>query len=103
MTLCASNEGRLLPSLQHHTFFLKGVVGLFFTACIGRAPIDRACSASKKDGLVASLSPSEAARCASTEDHQPPSLLLHDPAPALGSREAVVMASCRISTMHLSS
>ena len=50
--LRASNEGLLLPPLYRHTFSLKGVAGLAFTARIGRAPFHRARSASKKDGLV---------------------------------------------------
>ena len=40
------------------------------TARIGRAQFHRARSASKKDGLTVLLPPSEAARCASTEDQQ---------------------------------
>ena len=50
--LRASNEGLLLPSLYRHTFSLKGVARLSFTARIGRAQFHRARSASKKDGLV---------------------------------------------------
>jgi hypothetical protein len=46
---------------------------LFFTARIERAPLYRGGSASKKNGLPAPSHPSEAARCASTEDHQAPS------------------------------
>ena len=46
--LRTSNEGLLLPSLYRHTFLLKGVAGLSFTARIGRAPFHRARSASKK-------------------------------------------------------
>jgi hypothetical protein len=49
----SQGEGLLFPSLHHHTFSLKGVAGLSFTARIGRAPFHRARSASKKDGLAA--------------------------------------------------
>ena len=45
-----------------------------FTARIERAPFHRARSASKKGTWPLPPHPSEAARCASTEDHQPPSL-----------------------------
>jgi hypothetical protein len=44
-----------------------------FTARIGRAPFHRARSASKKGTWPLPSHPSEAARCASTEDHQAPS------------------------------
>jgi hypothetical protein len=53
LSLRASNEFLLLPSLQHHTFSPKGVARLSFTARIGRAQFYRARSASKKDGLTA--------------------------------------------------
>ena len=45
---------------------------MFFTARIERALSHRARSASKKNGLPTLSHPSEAARCASTEDHQAP-------------------------------
>src|SRR5438309_5858588 len=51
----------------------EGVGRLFFTARIERPPFYRGGSASKKNGLPAPSHPSEAARCASTEDHQVPS------------------------------
>ena len=44
-----------------------------FTARIERPPLYRGGSASKKNGLPAPSPHSEAARCASTEDHQAPS------------------------------
>ena len=40
-------------SPHHYTFSPKGVVRLSFTAHIERAPLPRARSASKKDGLLA--------------------------------------------------
>ncbi len=46
---------------------------MFFTARIERPPLYRGGSASKKNGLPAPSQHSEAARCASTEDHQPSS------------------------------
>ena len=51
----------------------EGVGRLFFTARIERPPFYRGGSASKKNGLPAPSHHSEAARCASTEDHQAPS------------------------------
>ena len=52
---------------------LEGVVRLIFTARIERRPLYRGGSASKKNGLPTPSHHSEAARCASTEDHQAPS------------------------------
>jgi len=49
---------------------------LFFTAHIERPLFHRGGSASKKNGLPTPSPHSEAARCASTEDHQAPSPLL---------------------------
>ena len=46
---------------------------MFFTARIERPPLYRGGSASKKNGLPAPSHHSQAARCASTEDHQAPS------------------------------
>ena len=51
----------------------KGVARLPFTARIERAPFHRARSASKKGTWPLPSGLSEAARCASTEDHQAPS------------------------------
>ena len=56
LSLRASNEGFLLPSLRHRAFSPKGVAGLSFTARIGRAPFHRARSASTKGSLVAPAS-----------------------------------------------
>ncbi len=53
--------------------FPEGVGRLFFTARIERPPFYRGGSASKKNGLPTPSHPSEAARCASTGDHQAPS------------------------------
>ncbi len=54
--LRASNEGVLFPPPHCHTYSLKGVARLSFTARIGRAPFHRARSASKKEGLAAPVS-----------------------------------------------
>ena len=53
-----------------------------FTARIERAQFHRARSASKKGTRPLPPYPSEAARCASKEDHQPPSLIFLLPAAA---------------------
>src|SRR5207253_10129504 len=50
------------------------------TARIERAPFHRARSASKEGTWLLPPHPSEAARCASTEDHQPPSPLFQQSA-----------------------
>ena len=55
---------------------------LAFTARIERAHSDRARSASKKGTWPLPPHPSEAARCASTEDHQAPSLTSFPSSPA---------------------
>jgi hypothetical protein len=59
----------------HHSapFSLKGVAETALTARIERAQFHRARSASKKGTWPLPPHPSEAARCASTEDHQAPS------------------------------
>ncbi len=59
--------------LQSPATLSEGVGRLFFTARIERPLFHRGGSASKKNGLPTPSPHSEAARCASTGDHQPPS------------------------------
>ena len=47
--------------------------------------------------------PSEAARCASTEDHQPPSPFFYGRGPDARASVVVSMEACRIATMLVSS
>lgn len=54
LSLRPSNYG--LPINFPH-FVIRGAARLSYTACIEEAHSDRAASASKKDGLVAPLSP----------------------------------------------
>jgi len=66
----ASSPGE---GLQIFHFALREIARLSFTARIERPPLHRGGSASKKGTWPLPLNPSEAARCASTEDHQAPS------------------------------
>jgi len=71
-----------------------------FTARIERAPFHRARSASKKGTWPLPPHPSEAARCASTEDHQAPSPSLRSRFPtSLGG--SLVDPRLRASNEHL--
>jgi hypothetical protein len=71
-------EDPLLTIVNSLHYILGEWPRLPFTARIERAPFHRARSASKKEKGTWPLpsDPSQAARCASTEDHQPPSPLL---------------------------
>ena len=63
----------LARALNSLNLYLRERPRLPFTARIERAQFHRARSASKKGTWPLPPHPSEAARCASTEDHQPPS------------------------------
>ena len=73
-------------------FLQEGVARLSFTARIERAQFQRARSASKKGTWSLPPHLSEAARCASTKDHQAPSppLLLCSSAPGANAQRGVV-------------
>jgi hypothetical protein len=77
-SLTARGIGSILPSSRFFTYkipslFHVGRARLDFTAHIERPQLHREGSASKKGTWPLPLHPSEAARCASTEDHQAPS------------------------------
>jgi hypothetical protein len=63
----------LARAFKSSSSLVKGVTRLSFTARIERAQFHRARSASKKGTWPLPPHTSEAARCASTEDHQAPS------------------------------
>src|SRR5437016_14156140 len=81
----------------------EGVGRLFFTARIERPPLYRGGSASKKNGLPAPSHHSEAARCASKEDHQAPSLSIYsvDRTPSLPDRSSPTRADDRAQSLSL--
>ena len=65
-----------------------------FTARIGRAQFQRARSSSKKGTWPLPSDPSKAARCARTEDHQPPSpSLLSYSIPVILLADSTVLSS----------
>ena len=84
-TACAEVGFRLIPSPA-----FSEMAGVVSTACIERPPLYRGGSASKKNGLPAPSHHFATARCASTEDHQAPSLLIL----ATIAGESIVVENC---------